>query len=156
MARNNWVALDFTTACLQIVANYANIIKKCISKYYCHFNLQTDMALQEELERHGNWLFKRRSNLPLIILVVGLYVHWHTETHPGVFILEDTCYEIYYETCCLIIALLGLALRIYTVGYTPANTSGRNTEQGQVADKLNTTGIYSAVRHPLYLGNFFM
>ena len=26
----------------------------------------------------------------------------------------------------------------------------------QVADSLNTTGIYSTVRHPLYLGNFFM
>jgi len=26
----------------------------------------------------------------------------------------------------------------------------------QVADTLNTTGIYSIVRHPLYLGNLFM
>src|SRR5690606_25761265 len=39
---------------------------------------------------------------------------------------------------------------------TPKNTSGRNTHEGQVADTLNTTGIYSIVRHPLYLGNFLM
>lgn len=42
-----------------------------------------------------------------------------------------------------------------TVGHTPAGTSGRNTAR-QVADSLNTTGIYSVVRHPLYLGNFLM
>jgi hypothetical protein len=41
------------------------------------------------------------------------------------------------------------------VGHTPKNTSGRNTEK-QLADELNTSGIYSVVRHPLYLGNFFM
>jgi uncharacterized membrane protein YukC len=52
--------------------------------------------------------------------------------------------------------LLGLIVRIYTVGYTPANTSGRNTKDGQVADELNTTGIYSIMRNPLYLGNFLM
>jgi len=54
-----------------------------------------------------------------------------------------------------LISLCGLAIRVYTVGHTPANTSGRNTA-GQLAESLNTTGIYSLVRHPLYLGNFFM
>jgi hypothetical protein len=42
------------------------------------------------------------------------------------------------------------------VGFTPKNTSGRNTINGQLADELNVTGIYSLLRHPLYLGNFFM
>jgi protein-S-isoprenylcysteine O-methyltransferase Ste14 len=51
---------------------------------------------------------------------------------------------------------LGLLIRIYTVGHTPENTSGRNTTGGQLADQLNQTGIYSLVRHPLYLGNFLM
>jgi len=41
------------------------------------------------------------------------------------------------------------------VGHTPKNTSGRNTGK-QIADTLNTSGIYSTVRHPLYVGNFFM
>ena len=56
---------------------------------------------------------------------------------------------------CLFISLSGLFVRVYTVGHTPVNTSGRNTEK-QIADSLNTTGIYSIVRHPLYLGNFLM
>ena len=62
---------------------------------------------------------------------------------------------MFFEYFCLFIALFGLVIRSYTVGHTPANTSGRNTE-GQLADTLNQTGIYSTVRHPLYLGNFFM
>jgi len=53
------------------------------------------------------------------------------------------------------VAFFGLAVRVYTVGHVPAGTSGRNTK-AQRADVLNTTGIYSVVRHPLYAGNFFI
>ena len=42
-----------------------------------------------------------------------------------------------------------------TVAFVPRGTSGRNTKK-QVATSLNRTGIYSTVRHPLYLGNFFI
>ena len=114
------------------------------------------MALQEELEAQGQWLFKYRGTLPLIILLIGTGLYVRTEIYPQTFILEGTPYEIYFETFCLFISLFGLAIRVYTVGHTPQNTSGRNTTEGQVAEVLNTTGIYSIVRHPLYLGNFFM
>lgn len=114
------------------------------------------MPLQEEFENQGNWLFRYRSYLPLIILVVALGLHIRTEMNPHLFFLEDTPYEIYFETGALLVSLIGLVIRVYTVGYTPKNTSGRNTEEGQVADSLNSTGIYSMVRHPLYLGNFLM
>ena len=46
-------------------------------------------------------------------------------------------------------------VRSYTIGTTPRGTSGRNTEE-QVAEQLNSSGIYSTVRHPLYLGNYLM
>lgn len=114
------------------------------------------MALQEEFEQQGNWLFKYRSFLPLVVLSVGTALYLRTEIYPETFILEETPYEFYYEMFALIISLFGLFVRFYTVGYTPKNTSGRNTNQGQVADTLNTTGIYSIVRHPLYFGNFLM
>jgi len=113
------------------------------------------MALQEDLEKQGNWLFRYRSKLPLIILIIGTLVCLRTELYPETFILEETAYEVYYELGCLLTCFIGLGIRVYTVGYTPVNTSGRNTK-AQVADTLNTTGIYSVVRHPLYLGNFFM
>ncbi len=114
------------------------------------------MALQEEFELQGNWLFKYRSFLPLIILIIGTALYLRTEIFPETFILEETPYEIYYEMFALIVSLIGLFIRIYTVGHTPKNTSGRNTKQGQVADTLNTTGMYSIVRHPLYVGNYLM
>lgn len=114
------------------------------------------MALQEELEKQGQWLFKHRGKIPLVILLIGTILYLRTEKYPETFILENTPYEAYYETLCLLISLLGLAIRVYTVGHTPKNTSGRNTDEGQVAEVLNTTGSYSMVRHPLYLGNFFM
>ena len=56
---------------------------------------------------------------------------------------------------CLALALLGQAIRFFTVGFVPRGTSGRNT-RGQVADVLNTTGMYAVVRNPLYLGNLII
>ena len=114
------------------------------------------MALQEEFEQQGSWLFRYRGILPIVILFVAAAVYVNMELNPEKFFLEDTPYEIYYEMGCLLVSLLGLFVRMYTIGHTPANTSGRNTSQGQIADTLNTTGIYSVVRHPLYLGNFLM
>jgi steroid 5-alpha reductase family enzyme len=60
-----------------------------------------------------------------------------------------------WDFFCLSVALLGLLVRVLTVGFVPRGTSGRNTTR-QKADTLNTTGMYSLVRHPLYLGNFLV
>lgn len=112
------------------------------------------MALQEEMEVQGNFLFRYRGVLPLIILVFGLAVYIYNKWN-GTFLYEAGM-ENTYLFVCLAVCVLGLIIRMYTVGHTPKNTSGRNTSEGQVADEVNTTGIYSAVRHPLYVGNYFM
>lgn len=114
------------------------------------------MALQEEFEKQGNLLFIYRSYFPLIILLIGIVLYIQKELNTESFNLSNPPYEIYYESFALIISLLGLVVRVYTIGYAARNTSGRNTKIGQVADSLNTLGIYSIVRHPLYLGNFLM
>lgn len=112
------------------------------------------MALQEELKAQGDFLFRNRSYLPLFFLAVGLAIYVHAELTeiegPDAFLSE------FGEYICLAISLMGLCIRIYTVGHTPDHTSGRNTGSGQLAEELNTRGTYSIVRHPLYLGNFFM
>lgn len=107
------------------------------------------MALVHEFERSGNWLFKRRSWLPVFIIIAGILIMYLGNRQAIVFNLRD-------ELIFLGVSILGQVIRILTVGFAPRNTSGRNTVNGQIADELNVTGIYSIIRHPLYLGNFFM
>ncbi|MCF7814627.1 MAG: isoprenylcysteine carboxylmethyltransferase family protein [Candidatus Cloacimonetes bacterium] len=113
------------------------------------------MCLRKELETQGNWLFSNRSYLPIIILAIGIVLYFRNEILPDNLNTEVTKFKFYYQYLCLFISLLGIFVRIYTVGYTPKRTSGRNTKK-QVAQSLNKTGIYSLVRHPLYLGNFLI
>lgn len=108
------------------------------------------MLLQERLINTGVWLFRWRSYLPLFFIVILIpafnEVHYPFNSHN---------YNLVWEMLCLLISLFGLSIRCYTIGFIPKGTSGRNTKD-QIADTLNTTGIYSIVRNPLYLGNFFM
>ncbi len=55
----------------------------------------------------------------------------------------------------MVLSFLGLVLRMIIVGHAPYGTCGRNTRE-QVAETLNTTGLYSVVRHPLYLANYII
>ncbi|SHG46835.1 lipid A phosphate methyltransferase [Salegentibacter echinorum] len=113
------------------------------------------MALQDELKTQGDFLFKNRSYLPLFFLVMGLGAFLYDEYMDTGEMMREMFLN-YYKLFCLSISLFGLLIRGLTVGYTPKDTSGRNTNAGQVAAEINTTGMYSLLRHPLYLGNFFM
>lgn len=114
------------------------------------------MALQEEMEKQGLWLFKFRSILPLVLLAGGLFFYVWREKYNLRPFHENSLAEEIYLYGCMAVSFIGLILRIYIVGHTPVNTSGRNTSEGQVADSINQTGMYSMVRHPLYVGNFIM
>jgi protein-S-isoprenylcysteine O-methyltransferase Ste14 len=108
------------------------------------------MPLLEEFESFGNWLFRWRSYLPLILAALVLSGVAYFEYPLGSHLLDQL-----WELICLAVSLLGLVVRALTIGFAASQTSGRNTTE-QVADRLNTTGMYSIVRNPLYFGNFLM
>lgn len=108
------------------------------------------MGMREEMEQFGGWMFRWRSFLPILALVLLIPAMLEFRYFMG-----SESGDRLWDLVCIGISFTGLAIRIITIGYTPAGTSGRNTEE-QIAEELNTSGIYSIVRHPLYLGNFFM
>ena len=108
------------------------------------------MSLRNELENSGAWLFRHRTYLPLILIPI-FFACLTTFTYLG---RSHVLNEI-WQGCCLVVSLLGLVVRILVVGRAPMGTSGRNTRE-QVANTLNSTGMYSVVRHPLYLGNYLI
>jgi len=109
------------------------------------------MRLVDDLIRQGRWSFRWRSYLPFAILPVLALAFWDCGSFGTTF---RYTIEQGWDFGCLTVALTGLTLRVLTVGFVPSGTSGRTTQQR--ADKLNTTGMYSIVRHPLYLANFLV
>ena len=107
------------------------------------------MLTKDHLAASGAALFRWRSFVLTAFLPLMAIAIWQGEA-------IELAYGKFAGRSVEIIALglvaLGIAIRILTVGYVPARTSGRNTK-GQVAETLNTTGLYATVRNPLYLGN---
>lgn len=111
------------------------------------------MRLDERFAKDGKWLFRWRSFLPLLLVVIII---------PALITIEDRAprdagveFEDVWVLVCIGVSFIGFLVRVYTIGHAPEGTSGRNTKR-QKADTLNTTGAYSLVRNPLYLGNFLI
>lgn len=108
------------------------------------------MALVDEFEKQGNFLFRYRGQFPVLLFLLGVpFLYW-TDTSSISEFLKN-----FYSYCAVILSVIGFCIRAYTIGTTPKGTSGRNTKE-QKASVLNTTGIYSILRHPLYLANYLM
>lgn len=86
----------------------------------------------------GNLFFKIRSFTPIPFILALIYFAKPT---------------ILTTAIGLVIVVIGEFLRIWTVGYAGGST--RATTLGAARD-LVTTGPYSHVRNPLYLGNFMI
>jgi len=105
--------------------------------------------IADSIAWQGRWFFRWRSYVllgaaPLVLMVLAQPEP--IEMHFGE--LADMA----FEAACIAFAFAGLVLRAFVAGHVPVGTSGRNTTK-QVADTLNTTGLYSLTRNPLYLGN---
>lgn len=112
--------------------------------------------LYNALIKQGAWLFRHRGIIPFLIIIPGFGIYEYkliNQEHYSFYLNASTYQGIFWG--CFALSMVGLAIRAYTIGFAAENTSGRNVHQ-QIADHLNTTGIYSIIRHPLYVGNFFM
>jgi len=108
------------------------------------------MRLIEQFVQDGDRLFRWRSYFPLWlvpVLLAGLL------TTPSPFGPGPA--ERAWEAVSVLVALLGLATRAWAVGTAPSGTSERSTVNPR-ASELRTSGLYSIVRHPLYVANGLM
>lgn len=105
--------------------------------------------LKDSMAATGRWLFQRRGVLPWLMLPLFAIGLWNFSYPGGSHVLD-----LVREVICLAVALAGLAIRVAAVAYAPRGTSGRG--KSLQAETLNTSGMYSVVRHPLYLGNFLI
>ena len=106
--------------------------------------------ISQRMAIEGQWLFRHRGIIPLLLLIPGVWSLSHFQFLGGSHALQQV-----WDWMCLAVSISGLVLRAATVGFVGQGTSGRNTES-QVAVELNTTGWYSVVRNPLYLGNYLI
>jgi protein-S-isoprenylcysteine O-methyltransferase Ste14 len=93
----------------------------------------------------GNFLFQYRSFTPLpLMLLIFL----------GLKPRDMGALNIWVTAGGLLLALGGELIRILAVGFSATGTSGR--ENFLKAESINTTGVYSLSRNPLYIGNIFI
>jgi len=108
------------------------------------------MRISEQFRYAGPFFFRWRGRLFILLFPVILlsFIRFR-------YVFRSYTFDLSWELGCFLVSLLGLSVRALTVGTIPHGTSGRSTRRRK-ADVLNTTGMYSIVRHPLYLGNYLM
>ena len=106
--------------------------------------------IKNYFEKIGNFFFKYRSYIPILACLLFFFGLLNFK-----YLRNEHSYDLFWEFLCLNISFAGLALRFYIASYVPKGTSGRNSKR-QRADSLNTTGMYSLIRHPLYFANFII
>ncbi|MEY4658303.1 MAG: hypothetical protein RJB36_69 [Bacteroidota bacterium] len=105
------------------------------------------MSVNSSIEHIGNQLFKYRGFVPVLFAIVAFSIQLIDAT-------ERLSYGVIKEIAFFLV-VLGHLIRALTVGHRSMQTSGRNRSH-QVAEVLNTSGMYSIVRHPLYLANILI
>jgi protein-S-isoprenylcysteine O-methyltransferase Ste14 len=108
------------------------------------------MKISEHFNNTGPFFFRWRGYL-FLFLVPLILLSFVGFTFP----FGSHVFDLFWEIGCFLVSLLGLSVRVFTVGSVPRGTSERSTKKRK-ADVLNTAGMYSIVRHPLYLGNYLM
>jgi protein-S-isoprenylcysteine O-methyltransferase Ste14 len=110
------------------------------------------MLIRDHMAQTGATLFRWRS---FVLLAFAPAIVWAVMQGEQVEAVVGPFWGETFEVFAFLMVALGQLGRILTVGFVPVGTSGRNTG-AQRATRLNTTGVYSVVRNPLYLFNCMM
>jgi protein-S-isoprenylcysteine O-methyltransferase Ste14 len=103
---------------------------------------------QDELARSGKRLFFIRGTYIYTIIAISTLIAWCSRDM-GPF--AEATLDCVWFWVSLGVASAGALVRIITSGFAALGTSGRAKVAAE-ASELNTTGPYSLVRNPLYLG----
>lgn len=108
------------------------------------------MLLKENMEKSGEFLFSWRGYLPLIFLfAVFTTMYFDDKLLP----FRETN-DLAWPLLCVLVGCIGIVIRLFAISFVPYGNSGRGTDK-PYASSLNTTGMYSVMRNPVYFGNFF-
>lgn len=97
----------------------------------------------------GNFFFRWRDTAFSIIFLLAFYLVRFPELGVG-----DRNFEILITVMGFLVAMLGQALRIITIGYAYIKRGGLNKKI--FADKLVVQGLFNHTRNPLYAGNILI
>ena len=105
--------------------------------------------LQKSLERQGSsprqWRFLLIALLTPFAIVAFLNSGWMTQS-------LGPWGEEFWDFFCLSIAILGLGIRGTIAGYD----QGIDIESKSSVARLDVSGLYSIIRHPVYIANFLV
>lgn len=104
------------------------------------------------IKKIGNQFFKYRGQIPFLLILASIATLYSNKNHSN---FVDLFGKPFVFFLTLLFTLLGHTVRALVIGYRDLHTSGKNRHQ-QVAEVLNTSGMYSLVRHPLYVGNLLI
>ncbi len=103
---------------------------------------------QQEMARSGQRLFFIRGTYIYTIIAISTLIAWCSrDVGPFSAAIADCA----WFWVSLGVASAGALIRIITSGFAALGTSGRVKAKAEAAE-LNTTGPYSLVRNPLYVG----
>jgi protein-S-isoprenylcysteine O-methyltransferase Ste14 len=96
----------------------------------------------------GRFFFRYRNVLGPIILLFAMFISY--PSYP----LGRADTNLLFDIAGMVIALLGQALRILTIGYEYIERGGRNRQVH--ASRLVQGGVFAHCRNPLYVGNMLI
>jgi protein-S-isoprenylcysteine O-methyltransferase Ste14 len=96
----------------------------------------------------GSFFFRYRNAIGPLVFLVAMAAG--TPTYP----LGRPDLNLVLDVAGIVVALLGQAMRIITIGYEYIERGGRNRQV--YASKLVQGGVFSHCRNPLYLGNILL